>query len=555
MLAPLQSPNGAPARPRRDEPRRGWLLLALDWLAGRVPFVTLFIVIFLSNAVGSVFNIGYNTGLIVKYHLDPRQQQVFHDVALPLYNAIVYPIGIGLTIYLLLPLARYRKRLRAGRFVAPAELELCRMRLVNLPFYQVLINFLGWLPGAAVFPLLITTLGGSNNAQTIWVQFAASFVVSAALTTAQTFFVMEWFLMRYFYPDFFQEARPAEARGVIRIRFGMRLFLMGSTMLVPLLALLLVAWNFDAGLPAQEYDNLRRLAVLVAVIGAGSSAFIFWLVGYDVSRWVNTHAEATGRIEMGNYDVCIQQKRPDEFGLLNDRFNDMVAALGRARQVYHTFGQIVSPEIRDEILQNYQGLEGQEQQVTVLFADIRGFTRRSSGQSPERVVELLNRFLTVAVDAVEAKSGGWVCKFLGDGFMALFNVRRLQPNHADQAVVAARELLRQLDILNAELASQGDAPLCLGIGIHSGPALVGCIGAKIPLPDGNTGLRKELTAIGETVNLAQRMEQLTKCCPGPILLSEQTRQQLRDDLPLISHGPQQIPGYDGTLVVYQLRGL
>jgi adenylate cyclase len=296
------------------------------------------------------------------------------------------------------------------------------------------------------------------------------------------------------------------------------------------------------------------LALIVTIIGAGSGAFVFWLVGYDISRWVNSHAEATEQIEMGNFDVYIRQKRPDEFGRLNDRFNDMASALGRARQVYQTFGQIVSPEIRDEILQNYQGLEGQEQEVTVLFADIRGFTRRSSGQKPERVVELLNRFLTGAVAAVEEKSGGWVCKFLGDGFMALFNVRRQQTNHADQAVAAARELLRQLDTLNAELAREGDAPLCLGIGIHSGPALVGCIGAKISLPDGSTGLRKELTAIGETVNLAQRMEQLTKCCAGPILLSEQTRLQLREDLPLISHGAQQVPGYDGRLVVYQLRG-
>jgi adenylate cyclase len=553
MIAPLPTPKRPPGYLEGDEPGRGWLLVGLDWLAVRKPLVMLFFVIFLSNAVGSFFNISYNLGLIVAHHLDDQQRRVFTDIAVPLYNIVVYPIGIGLTIWLLLPLARCRKRLRAGQPVPPAELELCRMRLVNLPFYQVFINFLGWLPGAVVFPLLITTLGGPHKASTIWVQFAASFLVSAALTTAQTFFLMEWFLMRYFYPDFFQQSRPAEARGVIRIRLRTRLFLMGSTMVVPLVALVLVAWNFEAGLPETECDDLRQLAARVAVIGAGSGALVFWLVGFDVGRWVKIHADATERVEMGNYDVVIHQKRPDEFGRLNDRFNDMAAALGRARQVYQTFGQIVSPEIRDEILQNYQGLEGQEQEVTVLFADIRGFTRRSTGQSPERVVELLNRFFTVAVAAVEEKSGGWVSKFLGDGFMALFNVRRRQRNHADQAVAAARALLGQLNALNAELARQGEAPLCIGIGIHTGRALVGCIGAKVPLPDGSTGLRKELTAIGETVNLAQRMEQLTKCCPGPILLSEQTRSKLQDEVPLISCGLQQVPGYDGTMVVYQLR--
>jgi adenylate cyclase len=189
----------------------------------------------------------------------------------------------------------------------------------------------------------------------------------------------------------------------------------------------------------------------------------------------------------------------------------------------------------------------------VLFADIRGFTRRTASESPKRAVQLLNRFLTLAVSAIYAQ-GGTAIKFLGDGVMAVFGPRRLRSNHAEQAVTAARDLLDQLAGLNAELALQAETPLCIGIGIHTGSAVVGCIGAKVMLPDGRTGLRKELTAIGETVNLAQRLEQLTKSCAGPILLSEQTRLKLGNDLHLINHGPMPIPGYDGELVVYQVQG-
>ena len=154
--------------------------------------------------------------------MDAAQQAVFGSVAIPVYNCIAYPVGIALTIYLLLPVARCRRRLLAGEAVPPKELERSRRRLVNVPFYQVGINFLGWLPGAVVFPLVICWLGGGHNAEWIWIQFVLSFIVSALLTTAQTFFVLEWFLMGYFYADFFKDARPSDIRGVVRVPFWVR---------------------------------------------------------------------------------------------------------------------------------------------------------------------------------------------------------------------------------------------------------------------------------------------------------------------------------------------
>ena len=181
----------------------------------------------------------------------------------------------------------------------------------------------------------------------------------------------------------------------------------------------------------------------------------------------------------------------------------MVFALGRARQMRETFGQFVDPEIRDDVMENYPGIGGELKEMTVLFADIRGFTNRSAGEDPAKVVELLNRFLTLAEIAVKSK-GGVIDKFLGDGVMALFGaLKRRQANHADQAVAAALELLGQLQLLNAELAGQGQQPLVIGVGIHTGVALVGCVGSKVTLPDGRQRMRRAFTAIGETVNLAQ----------------------------------------------------
>src|SRR5262249_58493012 len=103
----------------------------------------------------------------------------------------------------------------------------------------------------------------------------------------------------------------------------------------------------------------------------------------------------------GNYRARITEKRPDEFGRLTDRFNDMCASLERAQEMRESFGESVGPEARDVYMEQ-SGMGGEVREITVLFADIRGFTRRSAGESPDRAVELLNRFFTHAVAAVLA---------------------------------------------------------------------------------------------------------------------------------------------------------
>jgi adenylate cyclase len=288
----------------------------------------------------------------------------------------------------------------------------------------------------------------------------------------------------------------------------------------------------------------------VAAVGILSGGIIFRLVGRDVLAWIKTHAAATEQIELGNLDVRIREQRPDEWGQLTDRFNDMAAALRHARDEHETFGQFVNPRVRDAIMERYPGLGGEIKDVTVLFADIRGFTRRSAGESPDRVVELLNHFLTLAVRAVEER-GGQVNKFLGDGVLALFNAEPPCADHADRAVVSALDLLARLDQFNAELGRRQEAGLAIGIGIHTGPALVGCVGATLRLPDGRGLLRRELTAIGETVNVSQRLEQLTKTHGGPVLLSEATRRRLTVSVRLTPVGPLVVPGLEETLVAYR----
>ena len=157
----LEPPPAVPARPWT----RAFYAFARRW-----PFLTLFLLVVASNAAGSFFNFYYNKLLIVETYLDERQKVVFEEVALPLYNLLAYPVCLGLVLYLLRPLARCRRALLAGEPVTPRGLEFCRRRLINLPFHTVYLNFLGWIPGAAFFPLLICALGGAHEAGAIWTQ-------------------------------------------------------------------------------------------------------------------------------------------------------------------------------------------------------------------------------------------------------------------------------------------------------------------------------------------------------------------------------------------------
>jgi adenylate cyclase len=139
--------------------------------------------------------------------------------------------------------------------------------------------------------------------------------------------------------------------------------------------------------------------------------------------------------------------------------------------------------------------------------------------------------------------------------MALFGAPRPRTGHADLAVAAARDLLERLQGLNQDLDRHGQAPLRIGIGIHTGPAVVGRIIAVLPLADGREEIRVEYTAIGETVNLTQRLEELTKTCGATILLSEATRLRLQFPPKLDCIGPQEIRGGKHPVVVYTLAGI
>jgi adenylate cyclase len=177
-----------------------------------------------------------------------------------------------------------------------------------------------------------------------------------------------------------------------------------------------------------------------------------------------------------------------------------------------------------------------------MFVDIRSFTARAAESEASRVVALLNEFLGVMVRVVEEHHSGMVNKFLGDGFMALFGAGAASEAQADEALHAAREMHLHLQMLNARLHERGEAPLAIGVGLHTGPAIIGSIGS----PE-----RLEFTAIGNTVNVASRIEALTKTVGANILLSDATRAALRRPAELRGFPPQTVKGVAAPIEVWE----
>ncbi len=185
-------------------------------------------------------------------------------------------------------------------------------------------------------------------------------------------------------------------------------------------------------------------------------------------------------------------------------------------------------------------MAGREREVTVLFADLRGFTRLSEQRLPYDVVFLLNRYFEAVGGAIDA-AGGIANQFTGDGVMALFGVNTTPTEGARQAVAAASAMQKALAQLSADLHEELDAPLQLGIGIHSGPTVVGHMGR---------GVATYLTAVGDTVNTASRLQDQTKHFQCPMVISDRAARLAGVDTSLLRHEEIMVRNRDGSIAVH-----
>ncbi|GIX25586.1 MAG: hypothetical protein KatS3mg122_2817 [Caldimonas sp.] len=282
------------------------------------------------------------------------------------------------------------------------------------------------------------------------------------------------------------------------------------------------AWSVEVQASLDAYRSLvlaelLRFGLTVLVISA-LSAGLAWHFARSLTRAIREVARAARAILRGHYlNAHVALQRDDELGLLAQSFNHMSRQLEQRERERDVFGRLVSPEVRDQLVQGELMLGGQEVEVTVLFSDIRGFTRLCEGLKPRDVVLTLNEYFTRMTHAVQ-RFGGYVNNYMGDAMVVVFGAPTPDPHRVERALHAAVAMRRELAAFNQERASYGAAPLEIGIGLASGTALAGQIGS----PE-----RCIYTVIGDTVNIAARLEGLAKHESGmQVFMNQATRDLL-----------------------------
>jgi adenylate cyclase len=299
------------------------------------------------------------------------------------------------------------------------------------------------------------------------------------------------------------------------------------------------AFAVAGAMVAAVFDRTSDVPVLALAIGC---AFVGFAVPITLApsfspslRPIRDLAAGTERVAAGDYGQRLPVVQDDDLGALAGSFNRMQAGLAERQRLQAAFGTYVDPVLAARLLEQGDDIfTGERREVTVMFVDVRDFTPFAEANSAEDTVARLNALFEIVVPAV-VDAGGHVNKFLGDGALAVFGAPNDLADHADAAVSAAGLICRLV-------AERFDGELRIGIGINTGVVIAGTIGGAGKL---------EFTLIGDAVNVAARVEQLTKTTGDAILLTGQTVDALTSRPPeLIDRGSHALKGKSAAMQVF-----
>jgi adenylate cyclase len=242
-------------------------------------------------------------------------------------------------------------------------------------------------------------------------------------------------------------------------------------------------------------------------------------------------------IEMGAEDYLTKPVNPV---LLRARIGASLEKKRLRDQQRELVRRFATAEVAQDMEESGFALGGRYVEATAMFSDIRGFTTLAESQSPADTIELLNTYYTLMFEAITGQ-GGVVNQMVGDGLMAIFGAPLPLAHHAEQAVRAALEMIELIDLFNLDQAAAGKPVIGIGIGIATGQVIAGYTG---------TQRRATYTCVGDTVNLAARLEAYTKVAGVPVLIDECTRQQLSSAIMVVDLGPVEIKGKAQSVPVY-----
>lgn len=399
-----------------------------------------------------------------------------------------------------------------------------RREVLQVPLMATLRTILMWLLAGLFFSLYL----GSFR---IFLGIAG---VGGVLTSVLTYLVVEM-LWRPIIPRFYPKGELSMARAFRLPVLGRLLVVILLVGLLPPMVLVNLTWQRAQSLLLAPNPQaiLKNLFILEIFILAASVLFGIGLaifVTRSITSPLKTLQDAMAKVEQNDFDARVPVISNDELGYLSERFNHMTEGLRQGEQLRMLFGLYVSPEVARAAVETGAGLGGELVTSTILFSDLRDFTSISEQFPPDRLINLINRYMTVMVRAI-TRHEGIVTRFGGDSIFAVFGTP-LNPSdrHAAQAVQAALDMRQALQAFNQAQAAAGEPQLRMGIGIATGRVVAGNVGSKE---------RIEYTVMGDATNLASRLQDKTKELGVDILLSEAAYQYASQS---ISFPSRKLPG-------------
>ncbi len=424
------------------------------------------------------------------------------------WSAVAYPSVIVFLYVYLRPVLSW---FEAG-CPQPATVVVQR-RVVSAPLMYAVSGFLAWIMGIPLF--IGITIGAKGRwSPELASQHIFTPMINGFLAATISYFIVDLIYRSMVYPRVFPEGGMTRVPGAFVLGFRGRFFLLLLALsFIPMFVMLGLTRaaevrldNIPGLVPADLLHELNSASVAAFVIYVVVGGVLAALVTRSVTTSIEETAEALRRVQGGDLDVRVRVDSADEIGVLEDGVNHMVAALRDRERILQSFGRVVEPAVRDRLLSGQVGQQGERRNATVLFCDLRSFTAYSELHGPEEAVSTLNAFFTVTTAWVR-ECGGIIDKFIGDAALVVFGLLDddRSPASVQRAAAAgmrcALGLEDKLRELNAQRREDGKQELSLTIAIHSGEVVAGTIGSLD---------RYEYTVVGDTVNVAARLQQSAK---------------------------------------------
>ncbi|MFK7984420.1 MAG: adenylate/guanylate cyclase domain-containing protein [Sandaracinaceae bacterium] len=313
-------------------------------------------------------------------------------------------------------------------------------------------------------------------------------------------------------------------------------------------------WALVAQVPVEiAYASLQRMRIIVigtVIVAMLMALLLGLLLARGISRPLKRLTAYAKQLASRNFDAQLDVSTSDELSILGDTMTRAAADLKasevrikREVEIRNDLGRYVDEKVVDQIVSREQTMElgGRRRQVTVMFADVVGFTKFTNQLAPEHVVTILNELFSILTEIV-FKHGGTVDKFIGDCVMAMWGAPSDQADQARRAIEAAEDMLDWLETGNERWEEKYGVTIQLAIGVHTGEAVVGNIGSK---------KRMEYTGIGETVNLAARLEAVAR--PNQILVTDETMRRAGDGFEFVDADLHRLSGWAEPIHLWEVR--